>query len=285
MATFKTTKKDYPNKWADGKTYYNVLNVRSQDIISQFDNSILNDSFHLVEFYTEKQTRYYNGTATYVWTKTPLRDTVVAKIIQSCLPCVEHFACITHDRDKNDDGSPKSPHTHLLLKFVRGERVASRLLEYLHIDSWDDAQYKIGESKDYLTHNSEACRKAGKCFYNVDDVITDDWAYWSQFEAGERLQDNAMAIVEDILSGLSLRELGNKYQREIIINYDRYRSYAMGIHNEECPQLVRDYSLELYGSQKEYVAFYDKYTGDLVQVRRCRDNGVIGDLGGSEELC
>lgn len=266
MATFKSTRKKFPTKWEEGFTYYNELNVKAQDLIKTCF-----EGFNLNEFYTEKQTKFFGGQATFVWTKCFISANDCKAIIEELLPCVEHYAIITHDKDD------AKPHTHMLIKFFRNQWVSTKLVDYFHIDSWQDPLKKLKNVYEYLTHDSDKCRKEGKFQYSKDDVLSDDIEYWEKFsqEVDDFLKGGSKSMIDDMLSGMSTYDLVVKYGDSFVYHRKQLCEVVSSVREERS---FRNRDLyELHSIKDDWLAVYDKRTGNLVNVRLKLDD-VHADL-------
>lgn len=267
MATFTTTSKKYPNQWADGKTWFNVINPLSASLIKE-----AYEGFELTQFYTDTQKAYLERKATYVWAKCFISAKDCEQIIKNTplADCVEHYAFITHDCDVDDDGNPKPRHTHILIKFFSAERIQSRLVEYFHVDHVSDCRYKLEHCVAYLTHNSDACKKAKKHLYSEELVYSDNFEFWKSAISERSTSDVAVSLVEDILQGKKQRELLQKYGREFVVNRKAYMSLAGDIAHQEQIQTYGQY--DVYYDEDKAILYYDKATGELRKIVKNYNN-------------
>lgn len=102
-------------------------------------------------------------------------------VIRSLLPNLDgltHFAFCVHDRDRNEDGTLKKLHTHILMYFE--ERVSSSYVAFwFHtLEIKIISRLNVMTEWNYLIHDSDACRKAGKFQYPSSDRIFDSLDYW-----------------------------------------------------------------------------------------------------------
>lgn len=160
-----------------------------------------------------------------------------------CLTKCSHFAFIVHDKDKNEDGTDKKRHIHCLLRFPNqiyprtikayfGEQLAAPAVF---------ADSEFCRYWDYLTHKDEL----NKYIYDSSSIQCDDLSYWRReyYNHNRDPTDNSISIsiINDLISGVSHRELLNKYGREIIINYDKYIKFLWRVRED-------DYNLATYGT-------------------------------------
>lgn len=81
-----------------------------------------------------------------------------------------NYAYILHDKDKNDDGTFKKEHYHLLL-FFRNARWGSSILKEINIDNPNLIEFRENkaEAVQYLIHSNNL----DKYQYNIEDIISD----------------------------------------------------------------------------------------------------------------
>lgn len=229
MAVFNSTKKKFKKQWEDGKTYFNYINVETQTVLnSGSEDYILNSNYKELEFYTEAQTKYFDKQLTWVWFKCHLSQECCKNIIeQSDLNnIVQYYAIKTHDMDDSE------PHTHLLIKFYRNQRV-NKLVDYFHADSVADCSNSIKARWNYLIHNSETCRKEKKYQYDIKDILTNDFNFFDNLTDVQQEDTIAINVVNDILNGCSERELIIKYGRDYVIHRTHYMTCANAVMFEE----------------------------------------------------
>lgn len=260
MATFNSTRKKYPNRWEKGQVWYNTLCEISQGCIDEY--SILNNNFHLTEFYTEAQKKFHKKQLTWCWTKCHLSALTCKRIIEANADlrnAIEHYALITHDKDEGE------PHTHMLIKFHRNEHCHSRLLDAFHIDYANDCSNLVGVKFNYLTHNSQTCRKEGKFQYSKDEIITDSLSFFENYQAPN---ENALAsgIVDDIINGKSERYLVSTYGRDYIFHRQQYHNSARLIMAEENLRIAQ--GIIIKSITDECLALYNEQTGELLEIAR-----------------
>ena len=269
MATFNSTRKTYPQKWQDGLVYSNTLNITAQDFLTD-DNAILSERFNLVEFYTERQKAYLTKQVTWAWCKCHLSARTCEKIILNTdlKDCVQHYAIITHDKDDT------SPHTHLLIKFYRNERISSRLVSYFHIDNCDSCEHSVNARFNYLTHNSDKCRSEKKYQYSLDEIVTDNIKFWQDYiEPVDNVPKN---IINDILDGFSERTLVFLYGKDYIYHRQQYHECARIIACQENIKITKDFTIK--SITDDIIALYDG-NGELVEIAR-NLNALKGAING-----
>lgn len=165
----------------------------------------------------------------------------------------EHYAYIFHDKDVKEDGSFKTPHYHLLLRFPNA-KTKSAVRKLTTIDSLDadttiNFQRLINSKSmyQYLMHNTKEARDAKKTPYDESLVIADDKTYWNDvtsFKSGEN-----EAFLEDLLNPqLSQRAMAVKYGRDYIRNYTKYNDFALVIQAEKARGELKALRDDLFNS-------------------------------------
>lgn len=268
MAVFNTTRKKYPQKWEEGRVWYNTLNAESQQVLSMFEGSILNDAFHLTEFYTDLSKGYYdNKQYTWVFFKCNLNNVACREIITNTefSTCVEHYALCTHNKDI-DNGKATISHTHVCIKFFRNERI-NKLVDYFHCEHPSNCIHSAKARFNYLTHNSDTCRKQGKFQYSIEEVMSDDINFWLNLP-NEVVDNSPITIIEAIIEGKSERFLCETFGDRYIYNKSKYRDCAYQICSEENLKSPKFDNLIIESVNEDFVSCYDRKSGCLVDIRR-----------------
>lgn len=145
---------------------------------------------------------------------------------------ISYFAFIVHDKDTLEDGSPKPPHTHVLL-VLKSARDINCIKGYLEFYVDDKLQNVFAENMsdkkrayEYLTHKNDT----NKYQYSDSDIVTNDS---TAFISTDRAIDNTADIIEDMLSGKPLREMVAIYGREFVYKYNCYRLLVEDIKMQE----------------------------------------------------
>lgn len=166
----------------------------------------------------EKRSRLF-GLVTYI------SDTArIVEMIGNKRNSVRAYALIKHDKDAAD------LHHHIVIRthsawscsaiskwFKDTETGQNTFAEFVH-----DAEGII----DYLTHENEV----GKYHYSKDEII--DGGLTDLLPRADTC-DSSFDIIEEMLSGVSTRELCKRYGREFIYRYASYRAVVEQIKEEE----------------------------------------------------
>lgn len=142
---------------------------------------------------------------------------------------VRHWAYIPHDKDKNEDGSEKEKHIHLLLQLNNSmSNTAVRALFPQGANTLAQAMYDKADCFNYLTHKD----KPDKYQYPETDIKADNITYWQNLQKGEA-DDKTMNIIDDLIEGLPMRLLVSRYGRDFVVNYRNYEAMASMIRKQE----------------------------------------------------
>lgn len=154
-----------------------------------------------------------------------LTKSEIADVLRKHDRQIRAYAFIEHDRDLNEDGTPKPRHIHLLLRTVNSRTISDIRNWFkgftddkgLPVNTLGQEMHDIGSSFEYLTHDTEAAISEGKFRYDPADIISNDVEYFKG--TPECDEDNISLAVMDLCNGMPLREVALKYGRDFIIHY------------------------------------------------------------------
>lgn len=203
----------------------------------EFDGKILEPI--LISNY---QKDFLNSFGRTFWISTYLPHSVIRSLLPN-LDGLTYFAFCVHDRDRNADGTLKKLHIHILMYF--DERVSSSYVAFwFHtLEIKVISRSNISTEWNYLIHDSEACRKAGKFQYPVSDRISNNPDYWLSRCSG--LSDNQLYV--DLMADFDKFRHGKLSKTVLISRYGAF--FIMQIKNIEhlyymCGSLKERYKLE-----------------------------------------
>lgn len=153
------------------------------------------------------------------------------------LQWVQHFAFIVHNKDKNEDGTTKEKHTHILL-YTFEAKTASAIKK--NFDNFSAEYYKdkeqevqntlVQECHDivsqwrYLIHLDDK----DKYQYDKQDIVCDDLSYWNTLDRTNGMIDHSknygLAILDDYLSGTDCYTMAQRYGKEWIYHIAHYQN-------------------------------------------------------------
>lgn len=160
--------------------------------------------------------------------------------LQECLQragdMIRGYAYCHHDKDVNDDGTPKEPHTHLVL-WLYEPRSINSLRGWFDRGFRDDKGEKINTliqpchdikaAAEYLIHKNDP----DKYQYLPESVVYSDPELFESPETQK--EDNAILALDDLLSGMSLRQCSLKYGRDFMFHYGHIRQLWLDIMRQE----------------------------------------------------
>lgn len=147
-----------------------------------------------------------------------------------------HWAYIYHDKDKNEDGTLKTPHYHLLLIFEnqRYRRAVRKLFDIPEEGENSTVNFqKMGncsQAYNYLRHFTAKAQKAGKHLYDPEEVHADDDTFWEEHSTPVTTPN--FDFLAD-LERLDHRQMALQYGKDYIKNYKRYDEFKSTLEFEE----------------------------------------------------
>lgn len=149
-----------------------------------------------------------------------------APVLEKCV----HYAYIKHYLDDCE------PHYHLLCIFPN-----QRTLSAIKKDIVGE-QNTFGEKVidtiacfKYLTHED-----SDKARYPITDIVSDNLEYFCSL-SDDADQPEISSMIDDIISGCSLRTLAVRYGRDFVKNSQRYIDYAYAVFRQEREGAKMDY--------------------------------------------
>ena len=163
----------------------------------------------------------------------------------------EHFAYIFHDRDKKEDGTLKTPHYHVLIRF-KNAKTKSAVRKLTNLDNLTENTtlnfQKLIDTKgafSYLTHTTKKAIVDGKTVYALDEVTCDKLSYWQDVSSAGTTE-NEDFIADLCYNRLSRKELAIKYGRDYMKNMARYDDFREQV-------LFQDSREKLLANQKTLI--------------------------------
>lgn len=158
-------------------------------------------------------------------------EEVIKSVLAEYSSRIRHYAYIKHDKDTKDDGSPQEVHHHILLQFTNALTLsACRKLFPIGQNTLGQAMRDKADCFKYLDHSD----LPDKFHYDHSLIVSDDIKYWESTQSGEA-DEKTMSVLDDMIAGVSLRELVRRYGRDFVINYQRYREFAQMLRRVETP--------------------------------------------------
>lgn len=173
--------------------------------------------------------------------RTYIRVEVLDRFLKTC-PYIQEWAYCCHDKDTNEDGTPKQAHTHVLLYTISAKTASALQKNFDRLDKANPSPSGLPEATHveimrdtcgswrYLRHLDDP----EKFQYTEDERVSNHKEWWFTYERTDGLNDcsnnTALRMFDDILAGLSTREMIMKYGKD----------YAFHIKSmERCVELHR----------------------------------------------
>lgn len=148
----------------------------------------------------------------------------ILQVLQSHSKSIRGFAYATHDKDLNDDGTSKAIHTHIVLWLYDTRSLDDIRRWFKYVDSDGQAVNTLGQfcldissAYEYLTHQNAS----EKYQYSHDIVVCTDESLFEN--ASEVNEDSALGALTDLLNGVPLRVVAEKYGRDFIFHYSHIK--------------------------------------------------------------
>lgn len=172
-----------------------------------------------------KKLKFSNDRSRNFTLTTYLSETQLQIVLLEHSTQIKVFAYALHDKDKNEDGSLKEPHIHVILCLYNATTLtAVRRWFKGYIDTDGKEINTLGQickdifnSYDYLTHSTLKAIEERKYQYSKDIVKSNDYKYFRADETSE--YDNMTLAIIDMLNNVPLKILFKKYGRDFIIHY------------------------------------------------------------------
>lgn len=213
---------------------------------------------------------------------------------------IDAYAYILHDMDCHEDGRKKEPHSHIVL-LTTTHRTATSVqnwFRHCHDFKGEFCNTFVETTKEYYDGSIHEVDLKGATYYlvhenkNGEPLGLEKWHYdWDevtsknlellknppQLHIGRKpKEDRTFEILEDILAGKNLREMGRKYGRDFILHYRQYFDLAQAIKLQEdeiCEiqeEAYTDAWLEARGE-----ATQDKLKASVDNVKLTRENQTM----------
>lgn len=162
----------------------------------------------------------------------------IESVLQKHFADIKDFAYICHDSDLSPKGDLKPSHYHIVLHLftpkstnVVREWFYDRTLFPLSKPTQNTLSQPVIDIDgilDYLTH----CNQPDKYQYDKSLIITNN-PDWLDSPSEDDKDSKSYSIVQDILEGVSFRQMAFRYGREFIINHKQYMDFASLILTED----------------------------------------------------
>lgn len=196
---------------------------KKKETTFQISEFVYTDSRKVAEqFEKEKYPKFYT---LFIRTFSP-RDEIEKVVSKMEL---DEYAYIEHDKDLKEDGSPKEPHFHILLYRKLGFRLTP-LIKAFTQNTLIQVCISKKKSFEYLTHKNDKDKAQYSSSlitqYHRDDVDTFS-------VTAEEARANQYEQMLDDIEQLSRREMGVKYGRDYMLNFERYEKFSSIVRDED----------------------------------------------------
>ena len=138
------------------------------------------------------------------------------------IKAARNWAYILHDKDGGE------PHYHIIAVFknARSEGGIKATIPNTQQTRIEIVKNGIEACYRYLTHEDNP----EKYHYSKDEIQSNGKGY---FEENKAEHETAEQMIDDILQGLSLRELARRYGRDFMKNWRKYIEFARAVMGQE----------------------------------------------------
>lgn len=142
---------------------------------------------------------------------------------------IESYCFIRHDKDFNEDGSPKEPHIHLVLS-TKYPYLSTTIYNKFKVDERNVRIINVLDLKDRLEYQIHKNHQH-KYQYDISEVTTNNNDWYQLIKTDDMLLefDRTTQAVMDMADGMSIYELLKKYGHLFIINFNAISSVASEI--------------------------------------------------------
>lgn len=183
----------------------------------------------------------------YIRLVTYLSEEQLVKVLEFKRSSIEHWTYALHDKDPDEKGGVKAPHTHVILKLYTSRSVGSvrnwfKALDDkgLPISTLGKACENIDEDTEYLTHKcfpgevGTINRAFNKYIYPESIRNSDDPIYWEGLmTAGRNDKHDISEAVLALNNGeKNLHECVKEYGRDFIIHYNSIKTLLKDLDAE-----------------------------------------------------
>lgn len=142
---------------------------------------------------------------------------------------IESYCFILHDKDLNEDGSPKEPHIHLVLS-TKYPYFSTTIYNKFKVDESNVRIINVLDLKDRLEYQIHKNHQH-KYQYDLSEVTTNNNDWYQLIKSDDMLleYDRTTQAVMDMADGMPIYELSKKYGHLFIINFNSISSVAAEI--------------------------------------------------------
>lgn len=157
---------------------------------------------------------------------------------------IESYCFILHDKDVNEDGSQKEPHTHLVIS-TKYPYLSTTIYNKFKIDERNVRIINVVDLKDRLEYQIHKNHQH-KYQYEMSEITTNNNDWYEMIKSDEMFIDfdKTTQAVMDMASGMSIYELLKKYGHLFIINFNNISTIANEIRYDKLIELLDEENIE-----------------------------------------
>lgn len=164
---------------------------------------------------------------------------LIALTLEKNLSIINRSAIIYHDKDVKEDGSLKTPHSHVYIKFNDKKSIKQVRELFACKDEYGNDISTLSQvvkndtlALQYLVHKNDP----KKTQYDTADVVTfnldyDDY-YSIDVERCIKTEDNSATIVNEMLNGRSIMDLVHMFGKDFVYHINQYKKVVEMIKEE-----------------------------------------------------
>lgn len=171
---------------------------------------------------------------------TYLNESQIKEVMLKHSGKIKGYAYILHNLDTNEDGSKKEEHRHILIKTVNATTtsgIKSWFSGYFdsdckHINTIVQEMHDTYATYCYLSHKTAELEQIeGKAVYKEEDIKGSNIEIFKDEITNDK--DCITMAVQDLLEGLTLKDVALKYGRDFIIHYHSIKLLLNDIYEQE----------------------------------------------------
>lgn len=178
---------------------------------------------------------------------------VLQDILDTKLKQIDKYAYILHDKDVYDKdvvndvgdvlhcvGEIKAPHTHIYLRLFESrdsgeiQRWFTREIDGQRVNCFYERVHNRIGCIAYLTHRTKKAQH--KYQYDLDSIVSFNL---DGSELDGDCVDNSLDILDDMMSGVPLREMIRRYGKQFIYQYKTYREMMIMLLKSQNDEIIK----------------------------------------------
>lgn len=141
----------------------------------------------------------------------------------------DRWAYAYHDLDKNDDGTWKEPHYHIIVHFENARSINACKRDILSTQNVLGKEItSVMGAYQYLWHENDL----DKYQYDKSIVVSHNPVFWEGFLPDIRASDTT-DFLEDLLNHVDMVTMAKRYGRDYMKNYRAYKDFVDEVEFQE----------------------------------------------------